>query len=311
MPHAIWSGAINFGLVTIPVKLFTAVRTNDLRFNFLHKNDEGRINNVRRCSLDGKDVAYGDLVRGYEYEKGKYVILTTTISRGRGRGDAVGRHRAVRRPRRDQPDVLRYALLLRAREERPARLRALARGPAGANKVAIARVVLRSREHLAAVKPNGEALVLELMHYADEIVEQSDFDFPELRENLPESEMKVAKMLIDSMAGKFEPEQFNDEYREKLMGMIEARAAGKELPRGKAKAPVATNVVNLMDVLQRSLEQSKGGGRAAASGRRRPRRRGSARIGIAQAQHEIGRGQTRGQEDPQAERRLNGFRPGA
>src|ERR1700685_4804636 len=75
MAHAIWSGAINFGLFTIPVKLQTAIRTNDLRFNFLHKKDEGRINNVRRCSLDGEDVPFGEIGRGYEYEKGKYVIL--------------------------------------------------------------------------------------------------------------------------------------------------------------------------------------------------------------------------------------------
>src|SRR3974390_3004701 len=76
MAHAIWSGTINFGLVTIPVKLLTAVRTNDLRFNFLHKKDEGRINNVRRCSIDGEDVSYNEIARGYEYEKGKYVILS-------------------------------------------------------------------------------------------------------------------------------------------------------------------------------------------------------------------------------------------
>ena len=76
MAHAIWSGSINFGLVTIPVKLQTAIRTNDLRFNFLHKTDEGRINNVRRCSVDGEEVSYDDIVRGYEYEKGRYVIIT-------------------------------------------------------------------------------------------------------------------------------------------------------------------------------------------------------------------------------------------
>jgi DNA end-binding protein Ku len=124
-------------------------------------------------------------------------------------------------------------------------------------KVGIARVVIRSREHLAALKPNGEALILELMHYADELVVQADFNFPSLKEDVAPAELKMAKMLIDSMsAEKFEPEKFHDKYREDVLAMIEARAAGKEVPAGEAPRPAASNVVNLMDVLQRSLEAS-------------------------------------------------------
>jgi DNA end-binding protein Ku len=127
-----------------------------------------------------------------------------------------------------------------------------------ANKVGIARVVIRSREHLAALKPNGEALVLELMHYADELVAQSGFDFPALKENVAEAELKVAKMLIDSMTtAAFDPEKFHDQYREDVMAMIEARVAGEDVAAPEAKRPAATNVVNLMDVLQRSLEQNR------------------------------------------------------
>ncbi|MBV8282366.1 MAG: Ku protein, partial [Candidatus Eremiobacteraeota bacterium] len=128
-----------------------------------------------------------------------------------------------------------------------------------ANKVGIAKVVLRNREHLAALKPNGEALVLELMHWNDELVDQSEFEFPAERTEVPAAEMKVAKMLIDTMTAEFKPEAFEDTYREQLLSMIEARASGKHVPRARAKAPEATNVVNLMDVLQRSLAQSKGG----------------------------------------------------
>jgi DNA end-binding protein Ku len=125
-------------------------------------------------------------------------------------------------------------------------------------------VVIRSREHLAALKPNGEALVLELMHFADELVEQSDFDFPELKEKVAPAELKVAKMLIDSMSSEsFEPEKFHDDYREAVMAMIEARVAGEEVSTPETKRPAATNVVNLMDVLQRSLEQTKRGGVSA------------------------------------------------
>ena len=159
-----------------------------------------------------------------------------------------------------------------------------------ANKVGIARVVIRSREHLAALKPNGEALVLELMHFADELVAQSDFDFPELKEKVAPAELKVAKMLIDTMSSEeFEPEKFRDDYKEGVMAMIDARVAGEEVAVPEAPKPVATNVVNLMDVLQRSLEQSKNGGAKRAE-------RGS--LGGESGAQEIGLGrQTETQEE--------------
>lgn len=258
MPHAIWSGTINFGLVTIPVKLFTAVRTNDLRFNFLHKKDDGRINNVRRCSIDGQDVPYNEIARGYEYEKGRYVILSDEDFKNA----AVDATQSV--------EIVQFVDLAEINpmffdtpyylepEKRGRHAYALLREALkDANKVGIAKVVIRAREHLAALKPNGDALVLELMHFADELVAQADFDFPEA-EKMPPAEMKVAKMLIDTMSAEFEPGQFHDTYKEKLLALIEARAAGKEIPRLKTKAAAPTNVVNLMDVLQRSLEESKG-----------------------------------------------------
>jgi DNA end-binding protein Ku len=125
-------------------------------------------------------------------------------------------------------------------------------------KVAIASVVIRSREHLAAVKPNGAALVLELMHFADELVDQGAFDFPALNEKVADAEKKIAKLLIDTMSvEQFDPEQFHDKYKEDVLAMIEARANGEEIEAAEVHRPVATNVVNLMDVLQRSLAQSK------------------------------------------------------
>jgi DNA end-binding protein Ku len=266
MAHAIWSGAINFGLVTIPVKLQTAVRTNDLRFNFLHKTDEGRINNVRRCSLDGEEVSYDDIVRGYEYEKGRYVILSDEDFK-RVNPEATQSVDIVQfvdlteidpmlfdKPYYLEPEKRgrhAYALLREALKE--------------SGKVGIAKVVIRSREHLAALKPNGDALVLELMHFADEIVDAKSLDLP-AQETPHANEMKVARMLIDTMTETFDVAQFKDNYREEILSMIEARAAGKETPEVETKAPKASNVVNLMDVLQRSLEESKkrGGGGAPA-----------------------------------------------
>ncbi len=257
MAHALWTGAINFGLVTIPVKLQTAIRTNDLRFNFLHKTDEGRINNVRRCSLDGEEVGYADLVRGYEYEKGRYVILSDEDF------DSVN-------PEATQSvDIVQFVDLAEINPmffDKPYYLEPEKRGRHAyallrealteSGKVGIAKVVIRSREHLAALKPNGDALILELMHFEDEIVEQSTLELPSI-EKPAANEMKVAKMLIDTMTEAFDASKFKDTYKEQILAMIDARAAGKETPKAETTAPKASNVVNLMDMLQRSLEQSK------------------------------------------------------
>jgi DNA end-binding protein Ku len=258
LAHAIWTGAISFGLVTIPVKLFTAVRSSDLRFNFLHKADEGRIYNERHCSVCDEKVEYADLVRGYEYEKGRYVIVTDEDLK-RVNVEATQSVEIMQFVELEQINPMFFDTPYYLEPEKKGRhaYALLRESLIASGKVGIARVVIRSREHLAALKPNGEALILELMHYADELVAQADFDFPSLKENVAPAELKMAKMLIDTMtAEKFEPEQFHDKYREDVLAMIEARAAGKEVPAGEPARPAASNVVNLMDVLQRSLEAS-------------------------------------------------------
>ena len=267
MAHAIWSGSINFGLVTIPVKLFTAVRTNDLSFNMLHAKDEGRIKYERICSVDGKPVPWDEIVKGYEYEKGEYVIITDED------------FKKVNPEATQSVDILEFVELEKIDPmyfDKPYYLEPTKQGRHAyallrealekAGKVAIARVVIRTKETIAAVKPNGKALVLELMHWADELVEQGDLEFP-ADIKLPEPEMKMAKMLIDAMSvDAFEPEKFTNRYHDEMMAMIEARAAGKELPAPK-KAPSRAKVVNLMDVLQQSLAESKKqrAGRAASA----------------------------------------------
>jgi DNA end-binding protein Ku len=257
MAHAIWSGSINFGLVTIPVKLFTAVRPNELSFNMLHAKDEGRIKYERLCSIENKPVPWDEIVKGYEYEKGEYVIITDED------------FKKVNPEATQSVDILEFVELDKINPmyfDKPYYLEPTKQGRhayallrealARANKVAIAKVVIRTKESIAAVKPNGNALVLELMHWADELVEQSDLDFPE-DVKLPEPEMKMANMLIDSMSvDEFEAKKFTNTYNQELMAMIEARIAGKELPAPK-KAPARPKVVNLMDVLQQSLEESK------------------------------------------------------
>ena len=258
MAHAIWSGSINFGLVTIPVKLFSAVRANDLSFNMLHAKDEGRIKYERICSIENTPVPWDEIVKGYEYEKGEYVILTDDD------------FKKVNPEATQSVDIVEFVELEKIDPmffDKPYYLEPTKQGRhayallrealANAGKVAIARVVIRTKETIAAVKPSGNALVLELMHWANELVDQSDLEFP-ADVKLPDPEMKMAKMLIDSMSVEaFEPEKFTNKYHNELMEMIEARAAGKELPAPK-KAPAASGrIVNLMDVLQQSLDESK------------------------------------------------------
>ncbi|HEV2262164.1 MAG TPA: Ku protein [Candidatus Rubrimentiphilum sp.] len=257
MAHAIWSGSINFGLVTIPVKLFTAVRANELSFNMLHAKDEGRIRYERICTVENKPVPWDEIVKGYEYEKGEYVIITDED------------FKRVNPEATQSVDILEFVELEKINPmyfDKPYYLEPTKQGRHAyallrealerANRVAIARVVIRTKETIAAVKPLGDALVLELMHWADELIEQSDFDLP-AESKMPEPEMKMAKMLIDSMSvDEFEPEKFTNTYHDEMLAMIEARAAGKELPKPK-KAPARPKVVNLMDVLAQSVEQSK------------------------------------------------------
>ncbi len=258
MAHAIWSGAINFGLVTIPVKLFTAVRTDELSFNMLHAKDEGRIKYERVCSVDGKPVPWDEIVKGYEYEKGEYVILTDED------------FKKVNPEATQSVDILEFVDLdtinpmyfdkpyyLEPSKQGKHAYALLRQALSESNKVAIARVVVRTKEYIAAVKPIGDALVLELMHWANEIVPSSTLELPD-SENLPDGEMKMARMLIDTMSVQtFEPEKFTNKYHDELLAMIEARAQGKELPKAKKTAAPRSKVVNLMDVLAQSLEESK------------------------------------------------------
>ncbi len=258
MAHSIWSGAINFGLVTIPVKLFTAVRTDELSFNMLHAKDGGRIKYERVCSIDGKEVPWDEIVKGYEYEKGQYVELTDED------------FKKVNPVATQSVDILEFVELDKINPmffDKPYYLEPSKQGKHAyallrealnqANKVAIARVVIRTKEYIAAVKPIGEALVLELMHWANEIVQPSSLEIPG-NEKLPEGEMKMAKMLIDTMTvDEFEPDKFTNTYHDELLAMIEARAQGKELPKPKKAAAPRAKVVNLMDVLAQSLEESK------------------------------------------------------
>ena len=273
-----------------------------MRFNFLHKKDDGRIFNERHCTVCGEKVEYADLVRGYEYEKGQYVTLTDEDLKS-VHPEATQSVEIVEFVELDEINPMYFDTPYYLEPEKKGRhaYALLRESLREANKVGIARVVIRSREHLAALKPNGEALVLELMHYADEMVAQSDFDFPALKENGRRAELKMAKMLIDSMtAAKFEPEKFHDKYREDVMAMIEARIAGEEVAAPEVKT-AGRDQRRQLDGRPAAQPRAIAQGRRCRSGHGEGRTGGKERRGAQEDRRQ------RGQAAPEKDRRLSHF----
>ncbi|HET7486443.1 MAG TPA: Ku protein [Acidimicrobiales bacterium] len=260
MARSIWGGAISFGLVNVPVKLYTAVRKKDVRFHQLHGTDGARINQKRVCSADGEEVAYEEIVKGYEIAKGQYVIVepeelealdpetTHTID--------IEDFVAL-----DQIDPLffdaSYYVLPDKRGEKAYRLLLEAMRDSG--KVGIAKVVMRTKQYLVAVRPVGEALVMTTMNFDDEVVSQDELDdLPGPSEGVSERELAMAGQLIGSLSTDFDPSRYQDTYREKVLELIEKKAQGQEIA-APVEAKAATPVVDLMAALEASLAAAKGG----------------------------------------------------
>lgn len=259
-----WKGSISFGLVTIPVALHNATRSEELKFRMLRKSDLSPINFKRVAEIDGKEVPWDDIVKGYEYEKGKFVVLNDED------------FKRVDLEATETIDIVDFVQLDEINPiyfYKPYYLEP-AKGGAGAyallrdvlektGKTGIAKVIIRTRQHLAAVKANGQMLVLELMRFADELVPTTGFKIPATK--LGKREEQMAMTLVDQMTEKWDPARYTDEYKSALMKLIDRKidAGGKELPGEKPKAKAATNVVDLVAVLQESLSaagKGKGGG---------------------------------------------------
>lgn len=271
----IWKGAISFGLVNIPITLYPATRREELRFQFLRKGDLSPINNKRVAEADGKEVAWEDIVRGYQYEKGKFVVLND---------DDFGRVDVEATQTVDIQEFVEVGEINPMFFSKPYYMEpgkggdkayALLREVlGGSKKVGIAKVVIKTREHLAAVKAQGDALVLELMHFAGEIIGSDELKVPGAVK-LAKKEADMARQLVESMTGKWDPASYKDDYREALMEVIEEKVAagGKAVPKGKkAKTAQATNVIDLVFVLQQSI-QKHGSHRASKTAKPRPKRK--------------------------------------
>jgi DNA end-binding protein Ku len=259
--RTIWKGSISFGLVNIPVGLYSATRAaNQVKFRMLRKDDLSPIRYKRIAEADEKEVPWDDIVKGYEYEKDQFVVLTDKdFERVKIESTQTVDIKEFVKLEEIDPMFFDEPYYLAPEKGGDKAYTLLRDALESSGKVGIAKVVIKTREHLAAVKPLGKALVLELMHFADELVDTNELKLPG-ETKAGQKELKMAESLIQGMSGKWEPEKHKDDYREALMEVIEEKiaAGGKELPAEKGKARKATNVVDLVAVLQESLDRAKG-----------------------------------------------------
>lgn len=274
MARAIWKGTISFGLVTIPVELHSAVRENRPRFRLLHDKDLSPVEYRRVCQKDGKAVAWEDIVKGYEYEPGQFVVLTKddfeTAALEKSR--TVHVLDFVKQADIDDRfyDVPYYVLPAKGGEPAYAVLREALRTE---DKVGVARVMLREVQHLAALGVVGDLLVLTLMRFADELVDLNEFHVPTKRDVRPK-ELQMARTLVDHLTSTWDPEQYKDDYNENLRRVITSKMKGKTPRLRSSDAPVPAKVVDLMARLKESLAQrspARSTRRKASPGGRRRR----------------------------------------
>jgi len=263
MAKTIWKGAISFGLVTIPIRVYTATDEKSLKFNQLHEKDQGRIKYKRVCSVDGEEVPYDEIVKGYEYEKDHYVVLTDDeLDRGIRSSRAIDILKFVPE---DEIDAIYwknpYYLVP---EQTGAKAYALLRKALGEEGyVALAKVSFRDKEHLATLRLRGNVFVLETMYWPDEI-RPADFEELEIDDEVRPQELKMARSLIENMTDHFDPDEFHDEYRENLEEVVDAKIQGREI--AVVEETGTATVVDLMEALKASVEASGTPKPKAASG---------------------------------------------
>lgn len=253
MARALWTGSLSFGLVNIPIQIHTAVKDTGPHFRMLRRKDKARIQFQRVAETDGEVVAWEDIVKGYEYAKGQYVVLTpqdfekAALQKDRVidiqdfvRGDDVDDRYF------DKPYYLlpgkggdkAYALLREAIKD--------------SGRIGIAKIVLRSKQRLAAVEAIGDALVLSTMRFRDELAKLEEFDFPEAK-GVNKKQLQLAERLIEEFAADWDPDKYTDDYRENLMKVIEAKRARTKPELVPEAEPQSAQVIDLMERLRKSL----------------------------------------------------------
>jgi DNA end-binding protein Ku len=253
----LWKGAISFGLVTIPVSLYPAIRREELKFRMLRKPDLSPINYKRVAEADGKEVPWDQIVKGYEYEKGKFVVLKDEDF-ARVDVEATQTVDIVNFVTIEEVDPLLFykPYYLEVGKGGQKAYVLLRDALLEADRIAIAKVVIRAREHLAAVKPQKPGLILELMYFPSELIDASEFKAPTVK-SVSKSEMRMALQLVESMTTRWEPEKYTDEYREALKELIEEKVEhGEKATPAPPKRKKPSNVVDLVSILQKSIEET-------------------------------------------------------
>src|SRR5262249_36457807 len=276
MARAIWKGSIAFGLVNIPVELYNAVRDTRPRFRLLHAADKSPVHFERVCAREGKAVAWEELVKGYEYEKGRFVVLTREDFRlaALEKTGTVDIRAFVKSEEIDDRffETSYFIVPAKGGERAYALLREAVRQE---KRVGIATIILRDKSHLAAVEVIGDALVLTLMRYAEELVDVTQFGFPAVELRKPELEM--ARTLVGAFEAKWDPSKYPDEYTNNLLKIIKAKRKGRA-PRLEAEPePHEAEVVDLMERLRKSLQTAQRKPARAATRARKGASRGKKR----------------------------------
>lgn len=254
MPRSLWKGAVSFGLVTIPIKLYTATDEKDVSFNMLHRKDGARIKFQRYCAEEEVPVENSEIVKGYELSPDNYVIMEDEdfdkVPVGTTRAIEITDFVPL-----DQIDPIYFQKTYYLEPDKVGmKPFALLREVLKESKlVALAKVTLRQKEQLCTLRVYGDAIAMETMFYPDELRSANDLELPG-EVDLGEKEMRMAKSLVDMLTGDFEPEKYHDNYREALIELIERKAEGQEIKR---PAPTAGKVTDLMEALRASVEAAR------------------------------------------------------
>lgn len=277
MARAIWKGSIAFGLVNIPVELHTAVRDSRPRFRLLHAEDQSPVKFERVCIHEGKPVAWDELVKGFEYEKGRFVVLTKEDFRSAAleKSRTIDIRCFVKDEEIDDRffETSYHLLPAKGGEHAYALLREAMRHT---RLVGVATIVFRDAQHLAALEVVSDALVLTQMRYAEELVDTSQYSFPSARD-IRKPELEMAQTLVKNLAEKWDPNRFTDEYRKNLMKIIQAKKKGRAPKLVAHEEPQRAEVVDLMERLRQSLQQAGPSARKPSRGRKTPAKKTTAR----------------------------------
>ena len=254
MASSVWKGHLTFGLVSFPVRLFSAARGETISFNLLHKQDHSRIKQVIYCQAEDKPVPRSELVKGYEYEKDHYVeVDEEDIKKVAPKTAKVMELLEFVKADQVDPIYLESSYYMAPDEggEKPYAL--LFQALRETKYFGIAKVAMHNREHIVILRPNGKGVVLHTMFYADEIRQVDEFRTD--TSQVKEKELALAKMLIDSLTAEFEPQKYQDTYRTNLQTMIQAKLEGQQVVA--TPAPHIAPVIDIMEALKKSLAEQK------------------------------------------------------